>query len=189
MITVSIKDAITPLIQRYLENNPRMIRSLSKSIGWFVRDNVRKYLRDDSFTSRWKRRVPFEIRQKLEQGKAPEAWYGKLRQAIVYSFNNSNNTVSVGWGSHTAAMEGRIQEFGNTRTVTPLVRRYFALRGVPLSDKKQFIRVPARPLFEPSMEIIQPKIGDFVAYRVGNYMKNGGFTKSVGKGRKYEVFG
>lgn len=174
MITVSIKDAITPLVQRYLENNPRMIRSLSKSIGWFVRGNVRKYLRDDRFTSRWKRRVPYEIRQKLEQGKAPKAWYGKLRQAIVYSYNDSNNTVSVGWGSHTAAMEGRIQEFGNTRTVTPLVRRYFALRGVPLSNRKQFIKVPARPLFEPTMDKMHSELGEFVTDRVQKWMQNNG---------------
>lgn len=188
MITVSIKDAITPLIQRYLENNPRMIRSLSKSIGWFVQKNIKTLSQSPVITSKWRRRTPLYIRRKLD-AKAPKNWLGQLRRAIGYSYDNQRNAVEVGWTSATAAMEGRVQEFGNTRTVTPLVRRYFALRGVPLSDRKKLIRVPARPLFEPSMEVIQPRLNEFVTHRVGEYIKNGGFTKNVGKGRKYEVFG
>lgn len=188
MITVSIKDAITPLIQRYLENNPRMIRSLSKSIGWFVQKEVKTLSQSSTITSKWRKRVPLNIRRKLD-AKAPKNWLGQLRRAIAYSYNNQRSAVEIGWSSATSAMEGRVQEFGATRVVTPRLRGFFSYRGVPLGEHKKTIRVPARPLFEPSMEIIQPKIGDFVAYRVGNYMKNGGFTKSVGKGRKYEVFG
>lgn len=188
MITVSIKDAITPLIQRYLENNPRMIRSLSKSIGWFVQKNVKTLSQSSAITSKWRRRTPLDIRRKLD-AKAPKNWLGQLRRAIAYSYNNQHGAVEIGWSSATSAMEGRIQEFGATRNVTPRLREFFSSKGVPLGKHKKNIRVPARPLFEPSMEIIQPQIGDFVAYRVGNYMKNGGFTKNVGKGRKYEVFG
>ena len=188
MITISIKDAITPLIQRYLENNPRMIRSLSKSIGWFVQKNIKTLSQSSAITSKWRRRTPLDIRRKLD-AKAPKNWLGQLRRAIGYSYNNQRNAVEVGWTSSTAAMEGRVQEFGANRNVTPRLREFFASRGVRLGERKKTIRVPARPLFEPSMEVIQPNISDFVSYRVGNYMKNGGFTKNVGKGRKYEVFG
>lgn len=188
MITVSIKDAITPLVQRYLENNPRMIRSLSKSIGWFVQKNVKELSQSSAVTSKWRKRVPLDIRRKLD-AKAPKNWLGQLRRAIAYSYNNQRSAVEIGWSSATSAMEGRVQEFGATRIVTSRLREFFSSRGVRLGERKKTIRVPARPLFEPSMEIIQPKIGDFVGYRVGKYMKNGGFTKNVGKGRKYEVFG
>ena len=66
---------------------------------------------------------------------------------------------------------------------------YFARAGVPLSPNKKFIRVPARPLFEPAMDIINPKIGDFVQSRVSEYMKNGGFIRKEGKSRRYRVWG
>ena len=188
MITVSIKDAITPLIQRYLENNPRMIRSLSKSIGWFVQKDIKKLSQSTAITSKWRKRAPLGIRRKLDE-KAPKNWLGRLRRAIGYSYSNQTNTVELGWTSVTSAMEGRVQEFGAKRNVTPRLRAFFAKKGVMLSQKKRSINVPARPLFEPAMEIIQPNISDFVSHRVGNYMKNGGFTKTAGKGRKYEVFG
>lgn len=41
MITVDIRDEVTPLIKSYLANNPKMIASLTKSIGWYVQSNVK----------------------------------------------------------------------------------------------------------------------------------------------------
>ena len=42
MITVDVKDEITPLLKKYLENNPRMIASLTKSLGWYVQGSIKK---------------------------------------------------------------------------------------------------------------------------------------------------
>lgn len=186
MISVSLKDEITPMITRFLQNNPRFISSLTKSVGWFVQSNTKKLSQQKRITSKWKKRVPLDIRRKLDD-QAPEKWLGQLRQAIGYQY--VNGSALVGWTSATAAMEGRIQEFGTTRQVTPRLRQFFSSRGVPLSDRKERIRVPARPLFDPAMDIIQPKLTDFMEQRVYKYIENGGFTKNVGKGRKYEVFG
>lgn len=202
MITVDVRDEITPFIRSWLQQNPRFMRSLSKSIGWYVRGSVRRLVRDGNFPNRWEKRTPIEIRRKLDS-KAPIQWLGKLRQAIVYQ-SISNDTVAIGWGSYTAAMEGRIQEEGIARKVTPFLRRYFGRRGVPLKGSTTQIVVPARPLFEPAMDTIRSDLGVFINNRVAEWinnnnrkvdveMKGEAFDKTnfnaYRQGQKYEVFG
>lgn len=36
MIKLDVRDAISPKIENWLRDNPKYIRSLTKSIGWFV---------------------------------------------------------------------------------------------------------------------------------------------------------
>lgn len=186
MITVDVRDDITPLIRSWLQQNPKFIRSLTKSLGWYVQREIKTLSRDSRITSHWPARTPLKIRRKLDT-QAPRQWLGKLRNAIGYQYYEG--AVMIGWTSATAAAEGRIQEEGTRRTVTPFLRRYFGRRGVPLRGNTTEIYVPARPLFEPAMDLVQPKLGDFVSQRVGEYINNGGFVKSAGKSRKYEVFG
>lgn len=184
MIELSIQDNITPAIAQFLENNPQFIRSLTKSSGWYVQSQIKKLSQQNRITSKWKQRTPLEVRRKLDK-EAPEKWLGQLRQAIGYQY--VNGAALVGWTSPTAAMYGRVQEFGTTRQITPRLREFFASRGMPLNAKKQRIKVPARPLFEPAMDVVEPKMLDFIEQRVQKYA-NGGFMKNAGKGRRYEVF-
>lgn len=186
MISIDVRDEITPFIRSWLQQNPRFIRSLTKSLGWYAQREIKALSRDSRVTSRWPKRTPLKIRRKLD-AQAPRQWLGKLRNAIGYQYYEG--AVMIGWTSATSAMEGRIQEEGTQRTVTPFLRRFFGQRGVPLKGSTTHINVPARPLFEPAMELVQPKLGAFVSQRVGEYINNGGFVKSAGKGRKYEVFG
>lgn len=186
MITVTIKDQITPEINYFLQNNPRFISSLTKSIGWYVQGRIKKLTYGSTVTAPWQERIPLKVRRKLDP-KAPKQWLGQLRRAIGYAYKDG--AVNIGWTSSTAAMEGRIQEYGATKTVTPFLRRYFGRRGVHLRWDTTTLTVPARPVFEPSMKVIQPEIGPFMAQKVKNYVEKGGFVKSAGKGRKYEVFG
>lgn len=186
MITVDIRDEATPLIKSYLANNPKMIASLTKSIGWYVQSNVKK-LSTSTLPSRWADRVPLKIRRKLDN-KAPKAWLGKLKRAIGYAYNPASKSVAIGWTSSTAAREGKIQEFGARRQVTPRLQSFFASRGVPLSERKKQIDVPARPIFEPAMEVIHPQLGSYIQNKVASYMENGGHARTSGKRRKYEVY-
>lgn len=186
MITVDVKDEITPLLKRYLENNPRMIASLTKSLGWYVQGSIKKLGRE-RLAEKWRERVPLEVRRKLDE-QAPKGWLGKLRRAIGYSYNSATQSVAIGWTSSSAAMEGKIQEFGASREVTPRLQKYFAARGVPLSEHKKRIKVPKRPIYEPAMDIIYPKLGDYVREKVESYMENGGHVRNTAKSRKYEVF-
>lgn len=187
MISLDVRDEITPLVKRYLENNPRMLQSLAKSIGWFTQKEIKSLAVSKAITSQWRSRTPYEIRHKLDKG-APVSWLGKLRRTFAYQYMPGGGGVNIGWASRSAAVIGRLQEEGASRTVTPALRGFFASRDVPLSPSKEKIILPARPIYEPVMKLIQPKIGPYVAYRVGKYIQNGGFIKNVGKGRKYEVF-
>lgn len=186
MITVDIRDEVTPLIKRYLTDNPRMLASLSKSLGWYVQSETKKLSRG-AIAGGWPKRSPLEIRRKFDRS-APKGWLGKLRRAIGYAYNPATKSVAIGWTSLSSAVDGRIQEFGVTRQVTPRLRNYFAAHGVPLSEGKTSIKIPARPVFEPAMDIIQPKLGDYVTQKVASYMENGGHARTAGKGRTYEVF-
>lgn len=190
MITVSINDGITPTIANYLRNNPNMLHSLSKSVGWYVQKNIKGLVKNGTpLTSQWPKRSPYEkVRRKLDY-MAPKIWMGRLKRAIGYSYRYQDGSVNIGWTSSTGAKYGRIHEFGEERQVTSSMAGFFARAGVPLNPNKKFIRIPARPLFEPAMDIINPKIGSFIESRVNEYMKNGGFTRKEGKSRRYRVWG
>lgn len=187
MLTVETKDEITPLIKRYLENNPTMVSSLAKSVGWFTQKEIKSLISKGELPADWKERSPYAIRRKLDN-KAPKKWLGKLLRTIAYQYKGNSGEVDIGWASRSAAVIGRLQEEGAKRSVTPALRSFFASKGVPLSSSKKDIKLPARPIYELAMQRVQPKIGSFINERVTKYIQNGGFVKNAGKGRKYEVF-
>lgn len=187
MLTVETRDEITPLIKRYLENNPQMVRSLAKSVGWYTQKEIKSLISKGELPSDWQQRTPYAIRRKLDN-KAPKKWLGKLLRTIAYQYKGNSGEVDIGWASRSAAVIGRLQEEGAKRTVTPALRSFFASKGVPLSSGKKDIKLPARPIYELAMQRVQPKIGSFINERVTKYIQNGGFVKNAGKGRKYEVF-
>lgn len=187
MLTVETRDEITPLIKRYLENNPQMVLSLAKSVGWYTQKEIKSLISKGELPNDWQQRSPYAIRRKLDSN-APKKWLGKLQRAIAYQAKGSGGEVDIGWASRSAAVIGRLQEQGASRTVTPALRSFFTSKGVPLSSGKKDIRLPARPIYEPAMQKVQPQIGTFINERVTRYIQNGGFVKNAGKGRKYEVF-
>lgn len=184
---ITLEDNITPQIKRWLQDNPRFIRSVLKSTGYMVQKQLKKDIRGDFPGQNWKERWPLAERQKLVKT-APEEWYGKLRNALGYAYNASNNSVSVGWTSRTAAYEGNRQEFGYTKLVTPGMRRDFHRKGIHLRPTTETLTTPARPFVEESYMSIAPAIPGYVRQRVQEYMENGGFDKKKGKGRKYTVY-
>ena len=184
---ITLEDNITPQIKRWLQDNPRIIRSVLKSTGYMVQKQLKKDIRGDFPGQNWKERWPLAERQKLVKT-APEEWYGKLRNALGYAYNASNNSVSVGWTSRTAAYEGNRQEFGYTKLVTPGMRRDFHRKGIHLRPTTETLTTPARPFVEESYMLIAPAIPGYVRQRVQEYMENGGFDKKKGKGRKYTVY-
>lgn len=62
MITVDVRDEITPFIRSWLQQNPRFIRSLTKSLGWYAQREIKVLSRDSRVTSRWPKRTPLKIR-------------------------------------------------------------------------------------------------------------------------------
>lgn len=182
-IVIAVKDGISPFILGWLKNNPRFMRSVTKSTGWYTQKGIKDSVPEISLG--WKERVPYEIRRRLS-ATAPRTWLGRMRRAIGYQYLD-NGSVVIGWTSRTAAAYGRIQEEGVIRPVTDFVREFYRKRGVALSAGKKSIHVPARPIYEPAMRIVQPGIVPHIENKVADYIKNGGFIKNVTR-RKYKVY-
>ncbi|WP_405379570.1 hypothetical protein [Phascolarctobacterium sp.] len=185
MIDVSIRDEITPLITEQMRKTPAFMRGLTKSIGWYVQKGVKTAITRNQISAGWEERIPLGIRRKLDE-KAPRQWYGRLKQAIGYQYKDG--VVEIGWTSSTSAMEGRIQEFGTQRNVTPVLRAYFAKHGVPLKESTTKLDVPARPVFEPAMDVVEPGIAGHVDSKVKQFMEKGSFGGKAKSSRKYVVF-
>ena len=181
------EDGITPFVRSWLRNNPRMISSVLKSAGYHVQVELKKASRGQITPRTWRKRWDVS-RRRLIDPEAPRVWYGKLKNALGYSYDTASQSVDIGWTSKTSAMEGDIQEEGIQRPVTPFVRKFFGERGIYFKRTTKFLDVPARPFIEPKYNEIRGQIPTFINKRVQEYIDNGGFTKNVGKGRKYTVY-
>ena len=106
VVKVTLNDGLTPFVRGWLDNNPRMKRSVLKSTGWFVQAQLKKGSEGKVASSAsWKERWALE-RRRLLNPRAPEEWYGELRRALGYAYvgNTDNGFVEVGWTSRTSAM-------------------------------------------------------------------------------------
>ena len=117
---------------------------------------------------------------------APKKWYSKLKQAIGYEYVG-NGTVALGWTSPSSSWIGHLQEYGYKRDVTSLVRAKWARAGHPLSKGKTEINVPERPVFEPMIKQIKPRVAPYIEDKVRTYInENVEFGKR--NRRKYKVY-
>lgn len=190
IIKITLSDGLTPFVRSWLASNPRMKRSVLKSAGWFVQRELKQASRGEvSSSSSWKERWPLKRRRMIDP-RAPRLWYGKLRNALGYAYTEMGDKglVNVGWTSRSSAMEGRLQEEGYKRALTPFARRFFGERGIYFRRTTRFLEIPARPFIDDKYEEIRGKIPAYVNARVGRYIENGGFMKKIGKGRKYTVY-
>lgn len=182
-IVISIRDGISPFLQEWLKNNPRFIRSATKSAGWYVQKGIKESVPEISLG--WKPRIPFWVRKRLVPS-APKTWLGRMKRAIGYQYLDGGS-VAIGWTSSTAAAYGRIFEQGATRAVNAGTRRRWGRAGVPLKWSTMELHNPARPLYEPAMQIVSPGIVPHVEGKVKQYIENGSFTKKATR-RKYKVY-
>ena len=194
MIEVSIKDVITPFIQAALAARPTLKPRISRAIAWYTQKRIKALSNDSRVTSRYAQRTSYRIvRKPLAGQKHPPAnvWWGKLRRAIGYQFDGQY--ALLGWTSRASAMEGDIQEEGNTRAVTPRIQAYYAKIRDTVSPElrvptKGSIELPSRPLYAPTMAIIQPEYGEFMAKKMAEYMAGIVHTGIRKSNRKYKVW-
>ena len=187
IVKLTLSDGLTPFVRSWLQNNPRMKRSVLKSAGWFVQAELKKGSRGKFIGQNWKPRWALE-RRRIINPEAPRLWYGKLRQAIGYAYNSGTGKVDIGWTSKTSAMEGSMQEEGYKRVITPFMRKFFGERGIYFRRTTKFLEIPARPFVEPKYDEIKGQVPTYINQKVGQYIENGGFMKKIGKTRKYEVY-
>ena len=76
-IVISIRDGISPFLLEWLKNNPRFIRSATKSAGWYVQKGIKESVPEISLG--WKPRIPFWVRKRLVPS-APKTWLGRMKR-------------------------------------------------------------------------------------------------------------
>lgn len=188
MIEVSVQDNITPFISEWLAKMPTWRKRLSRALGWYSQKRIKELSNSGAVTSGYEARTPYWVRKALAHGKNPphdNVWWGKLRRAVGYQADDG--VTLIGWTSRSSSAEGRVQEEGTTRQVTPALRRYYAAVGVKLGGKST-ITLPARPLFEPSMRITKPEFGAFMTKKVSEYVQGITHTGIRKSNRKYKVY-
>lgn len=177
-VEFEINDELSPTIQQLLNNNKTTLRRATKSVGWWLQDTAKEETKKGAPGGiSFKERAPYKrVRRPLgKNGSAPTSWYGKMRRAMGYEYNNG--ILNVGWTSRSSAIYANIQEYGAMRMVTDKVRKKYFAAGVPI--KKNKIEIPERPIFEPLAHEMFPKISDYVEEKVTEYM-----TKDVEYGKK-----
>ncbi len=186
MIEIDVSDELTPLTQYMLNNNKKTLARMTKSVGYFTQKEIKKGVRTGSPNGEtWRSRIPWNIRRAVQDGHAPTSWYGQMKNAIGYQYENY--AVKIGWTSRTSASYGRKQESGYKTLITGLVREKWAKAGYPLSHHKDYLITPPRPIFEPMMRAIEPQIAPYIENKLNDYINNS-VTFSKRSRRKYKVY-
>ena len=153
---IDLEDGISPVVQRWLKNNPRFISSVLKSTGYMVQNELKEAVRGKFTGQSWPQRWTLQDRRKLSRT-APGVWYGRLKNALGYAYDPADSSVNVGWTSRTAAFEGNVQEEGVTKQVTPGLRRLFHKRGIHLRATTTKLVTPERPFLNRNTWISEIK--------------------------------
>lgn len=186
ILEIDVTDEITPAIKRFFQRNPKYLKHLTKSVGWYFQRETKKGVSSGEPNGEaYKERIEYKVRKALSQS-APKGWYGKLKNAIGYEYVGGG-TVHIGWTSATASTYGHLQERGFEKIVTPRMRRYWAHAGFPLAPNKEKMVIPSRPVFEPMTDYMRPKVVPYVNEKYSAYIsENVEFGKK--NRRKYKVY-
>lgn len=182
---INVMDEVTPFFRNVLKNNPTYIRKVSKSVGFWMRQEIKSGVSagapgGDSF----KKRSPYgKVRSKFDPH-APTAWYGKLRYAVGYEYDNGR--VLIGWLSRSAAILGDYLGKGDRVPVTDKTRQRYQAAGVKLRNDTNQIVLPARPIFEPSAVDFYRRTPAYVESKLAEYIA-GDVVFSKSSRRDYKV--
>lgn len=185
IVEINVVDEISPMLQHWIERNPKYFRSLGKSIGWWYQREIKTEVREGhagnvTYPQRW----ALKDRRKLNP-KAPIKWYGRMLRAVGYQYDNG--VVKIGWTSSTSARYGNLQEFGYNKVVTERMRKYFRSKGIGISDNTKQLNIPDRPIFEPMADDLFNQIAPYAEEKIKEYMQgNVEFGKK--NRRKYKVY-
>lgn len=214
LIEISVSDELTPAFKRMLANNKNYLKSVSKSLGYYIqkeiKEGVRKgvlYHTDDGWNQIWFTEGNIQPRREL-QGHASRYLYGQMIRAVGYQYMPDSISTVIGWTSKSSAEYGRRNELGGRQPVTESIRRIFynaydaelerygsIVEGrdydkyiYPLSKKKKELITPARPIFEPMMTRIHDDFAPYIERKVQSYIE--GNVKFGKKNKRvYKVYG
>lgn len=173
MISINVMDEISPTVAAMVRGKEKYLRHVAKAIGYWISTETKADIKKgEPGGMAWKKRTPWKkVRKpiaKVKDASAPTSWYGKMKKAIGYSYEDYG--VNIGWLSKTAAFYGDIQEAGQTRQVTESVRGLYREAGVSLGANKRNIKLPARPIYKPMSIEMFPKLPEFTEEKLISYV-------------------
>lgn len=186
LIVIDITDEIGPLLERMAAHTKPFIGRAAKSLGYMMQKEIKEGIKSGApGGDRFESRIAHKVRAAVQGGKAARTWYGRMRQAIGYQYEDG--TLKIGWTSRTAAAYGEKQEFGYRTEVTKAIRKRWGEAGYPLTKDKKTMDLPERPIFEPMAGELGPKIGPFFEEKIRSYVEES-VTFSKKARRKYKVY-
>lgn len=188
-LKIDLKDEFSPYVKFILATKPEWVSKIMKSLGWQIQQETKKGIKEGSpGGERFSPFSPINLRSKMRKkpGRASKTPLGKLVNAIGYEFKSIEQAVNVGWLSQSAASLGWKAEKGSTQQVTDKMRRKYSALGIPVKDK---IKRPARPIWEPTIKFMQPRIASHFENQINKYLIDDVPKSSVAQSKKYRVFG
>ena len=180
---INVVDEISPLLAYYLETHKRLISTLGKSVGYLYRQTIKGEIPEGHAGSvEYPERWSLELRRKLDK-KAPKQFYGRIRSAVGYEYENG--VTKVGWLSKSSARIGRLQEEGYHKYVTKRMRGYFRSVGINLRSQTTILNIPSRPIYTPIADELRPQIAPYMEKKLQEYMDKG---KPKASRRVYKVY-
>lgn len=172
---IRIDDKAMPYLAWMAASLPRMFNRALKSIGWWMRGQIRKGMATENpggimkwpALSRVTQTRVLDAYRGLRKKKRGRGYIrprrfkfsklkagGKLYQAVVY--RAANMQVQIGWMTPSAAKAGQLFQTSFERPVTPKMRRFFNVAGLKLGAGP--IKHPARELIKPVYDASQTEI-------------------------------
>lgn len=178
-IEIEWDDNATPWLESTLRHFPQFDQRAMKSLGWMLAKEMKAGIKSGApGGSRYKPLSGIKRRgngrqRAITSGKAGR-FLGKLARAIGYQYKDNDGSLIVGWLSRSAAALGTRIQGGETITVTPKMRAFWAAAGrknvFPLSKDTKEINVPARPTIEPLKKALTPKMSGYYCSKIDEYL-------------------
>jgi len=134
--------------------------------AFFVRDELIRSI--ESGRTEWPQLREITKWMKIREGKDPRVLVGKsdFKNAIQVEVGVGKATVGMlmpkGSAGQDMEMIARVLEGGAVIPVTVKMRKWFAARGMNLKKSTTLLRIPERPLFNPSMTVLEDKLDELL---------------------------
>lgn len=217
LIEISVADELTPAFKEMLAHNKVYLRHISKSLGWYIQKEIKENVRkgtllgsDEGWQEKWFTDGNIPPRKELQGGRASRYLYGQMIRAVGYQYRPDSLSTAIGWTSKSSAAYGRRNEEGYRETVSRSIRKRFfdaykaelakygeeAVNGqrdynkyiYPLTKYKKKLETPARPIFQPMFQRLNPEFAPYIERKVNEYI-NEKVTFGKKNKRVYKVYG